>query len=67
MNDQHPPLPPESVRLILIAAVAIVLLGGLDWLITTVVVSAIVLHFAGWDLARIRAAARSLAHTVIGE
>jgi type IV secretory pathway VirB2 component (pilin) len=67
MNDQHPPLPAESVRLILIAAVAIALLGGLDWLVAAVCITAVVLYFAGWDLARLRAAARSLARTVIGE
>jgi hypothetical protein len=67
MNDQHPPLPAESVRPILIAAVVIALLGGLDWLIAAVSVSAIVLYFAGWDPARLRAAARSLIRTVIGK
>jgi hypothetical protein len=67
MNDQHPPLPPESVRLILIAGVVIALFGGLNGLIAVVCVTAVVLSFAGWDLARISAAARSLIHTAIGE
>jgi uncharacterized membrane protein YedE/YeeE len=67
MNDQHPPLPLESVRLILIAAVVIALLGGLNGLIAAVCVTAVVLYLAGWDPARLRAAARSLARTVIGE
>lgn len=67
MNDQHTPLTPESVRLLLIVAVAIVLLGGFDWLITAVCVTAVVLYFAGWDTARLRAAVRALARTVIGE
>lgn len=67
MNDPHTPLTPGSIRLTLIAAVAIVLLGGLDWLITTVCIAAVILYFAGWDMARMRAAARALARTVIGE
>jgi hypothetical protein len=67
MNDQHPRLPAGSVRPILIAAVAIALLGGLDWLIAAVCITAVALYFAGWNPARLRAAARSLTRTVIGE
>jgi hypothetical protein len=67
MNDQHPPLPSESVRLILIAAVVIAIFGGLGGLITAVGAAAVVLYFCGWEIARIRAAARSLVRTIIGE
>lgn len=67
MNDPHPPLRPESIRFILIAALVVLLLGGLDSLIIAACVIAVALYSTGWDLARTRAAARSLARTVIGE
>ena len=67
MNDQHPPLPSESVRLILISAVVIAMLGGLGGLITAAGAAAVVLYFAGWEIARMRAAARAIVRTVIGE
>lgn len=67
MNDQRPPLPSESVRLMLIATVVIAMFGGLGDLITATGAAAVVLYFAGWEIARIRAAARALVRTVIGE
>jgi hypothetical protein len=67
MNDQHLPLPPAYLRLIVVAALVIALLGGLDALITAVGLTALILYFAGWNLARTRAAARSLIRTIIGE
>ena len=67
MNDQHSPLPPESLRPILIVAVVIALLGGLDWLIASACVAAVVLFLAGWKTARMSAAVRSRVRTVIAE
>ena len=67
MNDQHSPLPPESLRPILIVAVVIALLGGLDWLIASACVAAEVLFLAGWKKARMSAAVRSRVRTVIAE
>lgn len=67
MNDQHISLPPESVRLILIVAVVIALLGGFDGLITVACIAAVILYLAGWNLERTRIAARSLVRSVIGD
>jgi hypothetical protein len=67
MNDQQHPLTPQSLRLILVAAVLIAVLGGLDALILAVGLTLVVLYFAGWNLAHLRAAARSIVRTVIGE
>jgi hypothetical protein len=70
MNNLTKPLPQhalsrESLRLTLVAVIAIALLGGLDALIAAICVGGVVLFFAGWDLPRTRAAVRSFADYIL--
>lgn len=67
MNDQIRKLPTDALRLALLALAVIIIVEGLDGLIAAVSVGAVLLFFAGWDVARTRAAARSLARSVIGD
>ena len=65
MNDQSSSLSPEALRMIVIATIVITLVGGLDALLGAIGITAVVLFLAGWNLARTRSAAQSLARYVV--
>ena len=67
MNDQLRKLPADALRLALLALAVILIVEGLDGLIAAVAVGAVLLFFAGWDVTRTRAAARSLVRSVMGD
>ena len=67
MNDRIRKLPADALRLALLALAVILIVEGLDGLIAAAVVGAVLLFFAGWDVARTRAAARSLFSSVMGD
>jgi hypothetical protein len=67
MNDQIRKLPADALRLALLALAVVVIVEGLDNLIAALGIGAFILFFAGWDVARTRAAARSLARSVVGD
>ena len=66
MNDQSSSLSPETLRIFVIATIVIALAGGLGAVLGAIGITAVVLFFAGWNLARTRSAAQSLARHVVG-
>jgi len=67
MIDQIRKLPADALRLALSALAVVLIVEGLDGLIAAAAVGAVLLFFAGWDVARTRAAARSLVRSIIDD